>query len=312
MALNDEPGGAPRPAGRVATSIIIASQVPEDEVRRCLDSLQDQLAPHVEVIVAYDASSLDPARLQRDFPRTTLAAAPPGASVPELRYRGLERAAGGIVAMTEAGARFTPGWLLSLEELHARGFDAVGGAIDPAPDFGLLSWAAHLCEYGAYMSPLGDLEGGDFSGFHCSYERALLDKCTESLRDRHWETVLHEEARRAGARFYRCGTLRLLNARRHRAGPFLRQRFAYGRGYGRVRALRTSTVAHGALLFATAGLPALMMFRYMRWMRNKRLPIARSIASLPLLALFAGAWSLGEWLGYVDAIPAHLRRGRGR
>ena len=305
----DTTGQGQRPAttAPVRVSIVIASEQQETDVRRCLQSLADQLTSADETIVVHSGSPMDPESMARDHPHVLILAAPEGASVPDLRYRGLERARGEIVAMTEAAAMFAPGWLERVVALHGGGYDAVGGAIDPAPDLDGVSWAAHLCEYGAYMSPVIDCEGGNFSGFHSSYKRSLLGKCETSIRGRHWEGVLHEEARRLGGSFFRCGDLRLLNARRHTVGSFLRQQFAYGRGFGRVRGQRSSPVVHAVLLVATVGLPALMMYRYGRWIVAKRLPPGRSIVSLPLLLLFACGWSMGEWVGYLDAIRERLR-----
>ncbi len=288
-------------------SIVIASAQQETDVRRCLESLSGELTSADETIVVHSGSPMDLGSMARDHPEVLILTAPEGASVPDLRYRGLERARGEIVAMTEAAAMFTPGWLERIVTLHAAGYDAVGGAIDPAPDLDGVSWAAHLCEYGAYMSPVVDGEGGNFSGFHASYKRSLLEKCEASIRGRYWEGVLHAEARRHGGSFFRCGDLRLLNTRRHTVGSFLRQQFVYGRGFGCIRGQRSSFVGHAVLSVVTVGLPALMMYRYGSWIVAKRLPPGRSLVSLPLLLLFACGWSMGEWVGYLDAMRERLR-----
>ena len=233
------------------------------------------------------------------FPDVQFLSAEPASSIPQLRFAGSEQARGDVIAWTEASAIVGSRWLEFLVEAHSRGFDAVGGTVDPDPTFNLTSWAAHLCEYGRFMSPLQSTEGSEATGFNVSYTHTLLKSCSESVRGRHWENVLNSEARSQGARFLLAGHIEVVNTRRYDVQEFMRQRLHYGYGYARVRCTRMPRFAHLALLALTAALPLLMLFRYYRWVWLKRLPPGRSLAALPLLILFAASWSLGEWWGYV-------------
>lgn len=290
-------------SGPPSVSVIVASELEEGHVRRCLASLMPQARRwHAEVIVAQGVRPLKVAWLQTEFPDVRVLHVRPGQSIPELRYAGLAHARGDIVAMTEASALFPDGWLQEVIQAHLEGFDAVGGPIDPDPAFNLTNWAAHLCEYGRYMSPVRDGPGQDFSGFNASYRRSLVAQCEESIRCRYWETVLHQEVKLMGGVLALRNGMRLINTRRYSIREFVRQRFTYGRDYGRVRAGRIPLVAHLGLLLLTGGLPLLMLCRYARWIVARRLPWRRAAVAWPLLTLFAAAWSLGEWWGYVQVL----------
>ncbi|MBI4454507.1 MAG: hypothetical protein HY644_01265 [Acidobacteria bacterium] len=290
-------------------SVIIASELNDSYVRRCLSSLLPQSRRlQAEVIVTYPAGTPGEETLSREFTEVRFIKIAAANSIPALRYAGVGQASGEILAMTESSAIFQEGWIQGMLQGHARGFNTVGGPIDPDPGFDLRSWAAHICEYGAYTSPVDQGPAKDLSGFNVSYRKALLEKCQGAIRQEHWENVLHEEARKVGARLLLTGRMHIINSRRYKVGEFTLQRFVYGRDYGRVRAGRIPAVAHLTLLVLTAGLPFLMLFRYARWVLRKRLSFCRAVASFPLLALFATAWSVGEWCGYVLAIPRRFNK----
>ena len=281
-------------------TVVVASELHEGYVRPCLESLMPQAGRlGAQGILVQSGGEQHVKGLAVEFPDVQFLSAEPASSIPQLRFAGSEQARGDVIAWTEASAIVGSRWLEFLVEAHSRGFDAVGGAVDPDPTFDLTSWAAHLCEYGRFMSPLQGTEGSECTGFNVSYTHTLLKSCSESVRGRHWENVLNSEARSQGARFLLAGHIGVVNTRRYGVQEFMRQRLHYGYGYARVRCTRIPRFAHLALLALTAALPLLMLFRYYRWVWLKRLPPGRPLAALPLLILFAASWSLGEWWGYV-------------
>ncbi|MFQ5739072.1 MAG: glycosyltransferase [Acidobacteriota bacterium] len=291
-------------------AVIIASELGEEYLRPCLESLLPQACRQGAQVIVVQAGDPDGhGWLREAFPQVQILVAPGKASIPEMRFAGLGEVLAEVVAWTEGAALFAPGWLEQVLKSHQAGLEAVGGAIDPAPDFDRVSWAAHVCEYGPFMTPLREGEQPGPCGFNASYTIALLERCTESVCGRHWENILNEEVLKRGARLGTNPRMRVINMRRYRWADFLRQRGVYGRGYGRVRSRRISLPAHLSLLLLTAGLPILMLWRYGRCMLAKRLSLKRSLVAFPLLVLFSLGWSLGEWWGYLLGL---LDRAMGR
>ena len=66
---------------------------------------------------------------------------------------GIDAASGEIVALTISQMIPAPNWIQALRE-QQRTFDAVGGAIDPAPGLRLVDWAEYFCRYSRDMRPL--------------------------------------------------------------------------------------------------------------------------------------------------------------
>ncbi|MEE8585281.1 MAG: glycosyltransferase [Acidobacteriota bacterium] len=292
-------------------SIVIASELEEGYLRRCLESLLPSAGRHAaEVLVSHASEGGIDAGLKDEFPQVRFIPVAGAPSIPDLRYAGAAAAAGELIATTEAFAVFQEGWIEAVLEGHRQGFDVVGGPIQPHPSLGRVGWAAHLCEFGALNPPLHGGPGQDVSGFNACYRRQVFEACRESVEKRHWETILHQEAHSKGFRFMLLQGLLLFNGRNYGLTEFLRQRFRYGRGYGRVRAGRVSRTAHLALLLLSPGLPLLLLWRYCSWAFQKRLPKGRMLVALPLLALFAAAWSAGEWMGYAQAL-GQAARGKG-
>lgn len=113
-------------------SVIVPFYNAEGSLARCVEALASQTRPADEIFFVDNASTdegrfvLECFRTARpDVPLFILKEAKRGPSA--ARNRALAVATGDIVAFTDADAAASPGWLSTLEKLHAEGWDGIGG-----------------------------------------------------------------------------------------------------------------------------------------------------------------------------------------
>ncbi len=84
-----------------------------------------------------------------------------------------------------------------------------------------------------------------------------------------------------------------------RLGPALRERFSFGRLFASTRVAAVTFPKRAAYALASALLPALLVTRVARNVLGKRRYRREFAGALPAVALMAGVWALGEFVGYV-------------
>lgn len=143
----------PRP---VALSVVLATIEPWPDLANCLAVLEPQVAAvggeiivgdgHGEALDAAKASSSERLRWIRL----------PGASVFELRARGVEQARGEIVAMTEDHCIVGPDWCAQILDAFTRNPDAasVTGPVLNGSTDKLMDWANFLHTFGPFYPPV--------------------------------------------------------------------------------------------------------------------------------------------------------------
>jgi len=121
----------------------------------------------------------------------------PRQPIPRLRYQGVTRARGRLVAILEDHARVDPGWARSLIAALEGPWGAVGGPVENGRD-GLVNWAVYFCEYAPYMAPLPEGETTDLPGNNIAYKRPHLLRHAQVLDDGKWESWINDRLRADG------------------------------------------------------------------------------------------------------------------
>ena len=276
--------------------------------------LAQQGAPALEIIVPW-CPSIDDVTAQRSaFPSVRFVAVdglPPEATLsdPELahliydrrRAVGLAAAHGDIVVLTEDQMLPDPGWCAAILEAHREPFAAIGGAVVNAGP-GVLHRALWLCDFGRYQPPFAAAEAASLTDQNVSYKRAALETTRREWSRFYHEPALHEALRAAGETLWltpacvvRMDRGRLTWARQ------LRERFAWGRVFGRQRARRIPAARRALLILLSPLIPALIVWRCAATaLRRGHSPLSLA-AALPAVAILALAWACGETAGYLGS-----------
>jgi GT2 family glycosyltransferase len=146
----------------VDVSVVIPTHGRPDKLARCLSALARQTIPPaaVEVVVVDDDSPVPvDAAIARRLPMTCAVHRVPRGGPAAARNRGVERAAGAVVAFTDDDCEPEPGWLAALlQALHSSDAPGAGGHVVnglPRNHYAEASQllVSFLCEY--YNGPAG-------------------------------------------------------------------------------------------------------------------------------------------------------------
>jgi len=297
-----KPGGIPAARGPAGAdvpglSVVIASDRADVTLRECLESIVAQAeSDSVQVLVVGGSGDGDAARVAWRFPGVEHAEGPSGALVPQLWALGIARCRAPIVALTSARCVPGPGWVTAIRRAHGAPA-AVGGAIEPDPEGDLRAWAVFFCRYAAHLPtrPAGPV--AELAADNASYRRQDLEACRDAWADGFWEPPVHAALRARGVPLRFEPDIVVRHRGRPAPGTFLRQRMRHGRAYGAWRAGTEHAGARALRVLASPAVPALLLGRIVRRVWPTVRYRWRLLASLPLVSVFIGAWTLGEVLG---------------
>lgn len=289
-----------QPQDRPPVSIAIAAWAGETSLVTCLESLQPQSAG-VEVIAAVNGSA---AGVRQRFPSVRFLEAPKDADVFRLRTLAVEAANGQLVAITEDHSTFAPHWVETLRAAHAEGRGIVGGPVDNGLVRRAFDWALYFLEYGLHMPPVAEGPVGIVSGLNVAYDRKLLMSVRETWRRALHENEINDALRREGhvphmaPGAWVCSHLPmgLRDAMAHLYGG--------GRQYARYRSSKASLMGRAFRILASPLVPLVQLARITGRVasRNPR-HLWHLFRGLPYFGLILGAWSTGEFRGYVEGPP---------
>ncbi len=280
---------------------------------RCLRGLAAQEgAPSLEVLIPYDDSVSEVARLAEDFADfrfVDLGSLPTARSVDgpagqhELydrrRAAGLAAAGEDLVAIIEDRGVPRPDWARSMVQAHVLPHAVIGGAVENGCDR-LLNWAVYFCDYSRYQLPVSAGPVDYLSDVNVCYKRAALESTRHLWRERYHETTVHWALQRAGETLYLSAEPVVDQIRDGLAlGPLLRERFAWGRLFGYTRVGESDCLPRAILALLAPLLPGLLLARQLRLRIAKRRDWARFALASPCMLLLLLAWSLGELFAYV-------------
>ncbi len=301
-----DPAGADRPD----LSVVIASDRADATLRECLESILSQAeSGSVQVVVVDGSGDGGAARVTCRFPGGGRADGAPGALVPHLWALGLARCRAPIVALTIARCVPGPGWLTGIRRAH-RAPAAVGGAIEPDPEGDLRAWAVFFSRYAAHLPtrPAGSV--AELAADNASYRWEDLEACRHAWSAGFWEPPVHAALRERGVPLRFDPGIVVRHRGRPELGPFLWQRVRHGRAYGAWRAGTERGASRALRVLASPAIPPLLLGRIVRRVWPTARYRGRLLASLPLVTLFVGAWTLGEVLGGLQGPAASAGRSR--
>jgi len=260
-----------------------------------LDDLPERDRIEVVVVEAVGAATRD--RL-RDRVPSVVTVETRRQPIPRLRYQGILRARGRLVAILEDHARVEPGWASALIEAHRGPWGAVGGPVENGKE-GLINWAVYFCEYAAYMAPLAEGETDDLPGNNIAYKRPHLLRHARVLDQGKWESWVNDRLRADGVPIAATNTMVVRHIKEFRLGNFLSQRFHFARSYAGMRRPDQSPARRLVYGFGSAALPLLLSARVARTVFGKRRHFGRFLVVSPLVGLFLTVGACGEMVGYL-------------
>ncbi len=291
---------------RPAISVVIASVNGLPGIDECLAALENQKGgfDH-EVIVADRCQNGTADYIRQKFPGVQLLHFDGRPSIPELRAIGMAKARGNIIVVTEDHCIAPDNWFAEIVKAHQSGHMVVGGAVENAKTDTILDWSTFLCEYSSAMLPVPAGEVDSIPGNNAAYKREVLDLVDDDIKRNYWEFFLHKELRNKGVKFVSVPTIVVKHKKGFAFFDFLSQRFHYSRSFAGMR--RAGIPATQRLFYVCASplLPLLVGMRIFRdiFFEKKRL-YKEFVLSLPSLSIFAIAYALGEFVGYLVG-PGH-------
>ncbi|MCB2111631.1 MAG: hypothetical protein H6895_07325 [Defluviimonas sp.] len=270
-------------------------------------------APSMEVIVPYDASIGETAKMATEFPGVrfldigridTAKPLDTSAGQHELfdrrRAAGLMAATGEIIGMLEDRGWPQADWAAVLVRLHRTLPNGViGGAIECREPAGSVNWAFYVSDFGRYGRPFESGPVGWVSDVNVSYSRAALEETRHIWSVRFHEPLVHSFFLDRGERLYLSSELVVFHGRAPMGLlALMPERFGWGRLFGRIRTLQFSWKDRLKYILLGPVIPPLLWVRHLRTQFAKGNG-ARMLGSLPALMVLTTAWTAGEVWGYI-------------
>jgi glycosyltransferase involved in cell wall biosynthesis len=288
-------------------SVVVASVNGWEVLGPTLDSLDAQPERGgMEVIVVETVGETVRSRLRRRR-RPVVVVECERLPIPRLRYLGVCRARGKVVAILEDHGRAAPDWASVVLRAHRGPWAAVGGAVENGKN-GLLNWAVFFCEYTPYMRPVAEGETTDLPGNNIAYKRPYLLRHAHVLQEGQWESWINDRLRAEGAAIASTNAMVVHHIKSFRLGYFLVQRFHFARSYAGMRRVSQSPIERLIYGAGSLALPGLLFARVTRTVLQKRRYRARFALVWPLVALFLAVGALGEMVGYLFGPGASLEK----
>lgn len=218
--------------------------------------------------------------------------------IPRLRYQGVIRARGKLVAILEDHVRVDPGWAASLLDAHQGPWGAVGGPVENGRG-GPVNWAVYFCEYARYMGPLVEGETADLPGNNIAYKRPHLLRHAGVLDEGKWESWVNDRLRADGVPIAAANAMVVRHIKTFGWKTFLVQRFHFARSYAGMRRVDQSWGKRLAYGLGSLALPALLTARVSGTVLAKRRHVVRFLLVSPLVVLFLTVGAAGEMVGYL-------------
>ena len=282
-------------------SVIIASIVGAPFIDECLLSLEKQAGRWGAEIIVVACGDVEYAgRIAEKFKWVRVIHHPERETVPELRYRGVEAAAGEIFAVIEEHCLAAPDWLERVIAGHAAGdYGAVGG---PILDHGyrrVRDWVVYFLEYNGYLPPWDDRDVHDLNGANIAYRKDVLLRYKELLRTGYWEASAHPRMLADGVKFRSVAAMAV-----HHRGPFnygyyLQQRYWFSRAFAGWRGSNVSAGRNADYLLIAPLVPLILLARMTQRVFEKRCHIEKFMRAVPLLIPALTVYVAGECVGYV-------------
>jgi hypothetical protein len=291
-----------------------------ETLRRCLKALAAQSrAPAMEVLVPYDSTaeavasivaearrdgsptirSLDLGRV--DTHRPPLTSGGQHELIDRRRSAGLLAARGALVGILEDRGVPRADWATTAVRLHGElPHQVIGGAVENARER-TINWAVYFCDFGRYQRPFVAGPRPYVSDVNVVYKRSALERTRDVWRERYHEPLVHWALAREGAALFASPDLVVDQMRDNlRMGPLLRERVAWGRLFGSIRARDASFGRRLGLALVSPLVPGLLFLRLLRDQLAKRASLPQFARAAPATVMLMTAWGLGEAIGVIS------------
>ncbi len=286
---------------RMSISVVIASQDSAATVAECLTSLERQRTNSEAEIIVVDNSSDGSAHIiERQFPSVDLVKVAGPCLIPELWAQGAARATGRVIAFITAHGIPDREWLSEIARRHESGYAGIGGAIENKRPSSVTQWAIYFTRFAPFMLPFSSHPVGQIPGDNAAYKRFVLEECADLIKKGFWDTDVNNWLRMRGHGLLLTPGMIVHHARSCGVWAFFRQRVQHGRIFGATRIRGAAPLWHLAYLTFTPLIPMVLLAKIVRRVLTKGRNRVEFFVSFPLVALFAFAWSWGEFLGYLS------------
>jgi hypothetical protein len=285
-------------------------------LERGLEALANQRGDvRIEVLVPHDHMSRDAAGLAARFPqfRFVDVGEPFGGAAPRnplemhrlydrRRAEGLKLARGRLIGIVEDRGVPAPEWAQAMIRLHSEYPQAViGGAVINGVDR-LRNWAIFFCDFGRYQPPLFDLDPEYVTDTNIVYKREHLMAVRHIWEGSYQEPAVNWALRKSGAGLMLAGDAVTVQCRpRIGLAALARERLHWARMFGQIRGREISWPQRLKLCALMPALPLVLLSRHFRRQAAKGKHIREFVLASPLMLLLLVCWSIGEFVGYLEA-----------
>jgi hypothetical protein len=292
---------APAASSSPVLSVVVVALDGGENLARCLKALsQQQNPPAMEILVAHDHRLDEPGAWPHRFPQAQFVFCPYPRNYPAMRAAGVRATRGSIVAATEDQCIPPPAWCANIVAAHAaQSAAAIGGPVEKRRPDSLLNWAVYLREFGEYTPPLPEGVSATLTDCNVTYKRAALDAIVDVWRLEFHEPQVHGALLGRGETLWLSAGLHTEQQRSLRLGFALRERYAFGRLFGRLRLCTLGVARRVLLILASPLLPLLLTARVLGRAVRKGKYLGVTLLALPYLLLLSAAWVLGEFVSYL-------------
>jgi hypothetical protein len=143
-----------------------------------------------------------------------------------------------------------------------------------------------------------------------AYDTERMPELRSVFAEELWENVLHDRIRAAGYEIGLDPAIGVTHCKDFTVPMFLRERFHYSRAFAGNRVEHAPWSTRLAWAGASVLLPPLLMARIVGAVMERKRHRVWLLRALPLVALFAVMWSVGECVGYLTGPGDSLARVR--
>lgn len=284
-----------------AISVILATDKYET-IRPVVDCLRRQtVKAQIELVIlgpGQETLELDLPELEGFANVQTIAIGPiDGFARP--RAVGIRAASAPIIVIGETHSYPHPGWAEALIEAHKQPWAVVVPGFGNANSDGLLSWAAFLRDYGYWLAGLPAGETYLMPTHNTAYKREVLLELNGGLeRALSHGDQLNQHLRAHGHRLYFEPAARIDHLNVSRLVAWLDERFLFGQLLATQRVKRWSWQRRLLYLGASPLIPAVIVSRALRGLRQARQQTHLPPGTIVGLLLGALVSTVGEVVGY--------------
>lgn len=285
-------------AGTVTVGVVGICGAPH--LRRCLAALDAQRgAPAFDILVVYDPH-IDGIADLADERTDVRFVANAGQRTPlELAARAVAEASGDLILLTEDHCVPGFGWVRAMADAQTDGRAVVGGTVEPLAGTTDADWAFYLVDYYRYMPPVSGGPSPTLTVCNASYRAERLAAVADVWRDIFHETAINDALSARFGQLWLCPEARVAMRRHVRFRDALYERYAFGRLFGCTRLEFQPAWRRWYYVALAPALPGLLLARMARASFRSGANARRFVRSLPYTVALVGAWSWGEWLGYL-------------